>query len=213
MAGQVERRRAGSFASAKHLVYAEATMDWENKHFNQETVLHAPPAAVAEAARRFTLQSLPDWTVEPTADGFDASGESGMHHAVAHVRWSPVSDGTKVAVELLVKRANGFGQYMLVDIGNYYDRLISKWLWGIWKQVGEAHTDPGGHAPIAPHGTTAPNATPGARVVVMDAFGRAYLGVVHQVTAQGVLVAYDEGSERWVPATAAHVIEPREDQK
>lgn len=188
-------------------------MDWENKHFNQETILNAPPAAVAEAAGRFAQESLPDWTVEPTADGFDATGQSGFHRAVAHVRWSPGPNGTKIAVELLVKRANGFGQFMLFDLGNYYDRLISKWLWGIWKQIGHAPTDPRGQAPMPPHGVMSPNATPGARVAVMDAFGKAYLGVVSQVTAQGVLVAYDEGGERWVPATAAHVIARREDAK
>ncbi len=186
-------------------------MDWENKHFNQEIVIKAPPDVVAEAARRFTGQSLPEWTITPTPDGFEASGSSAAHHAVAKFRLSPGPDGTKVAVEMLVRRAGGRA-FMLVDIGGYYDGQIRKWLWAIWNQVASVQADPGGNmAMTPPHGTMEPNATPGARVVVMDAYGKAWVGVVRQVAPQGVLVAYDDGGERWVPATAAHVVHRRDD--
>jgi hypothetical protein len=184
-------------------------MDWENKHFEGETVLSAPAEGVRLAMERFVQQSLPDWSVSPTPDGFDASGRSGFHHAEAHVRMSPDPNGTKVSVELLVRRSNGFG-YMLFDLGGYYDHLIRKWLGGIWQQVAGVRADPGGHAPVPPYGAMTPNATVGARVVVMDARGQAYLGVVREVRGPSVLVAYDEGEERWVPATAAHVVERRE---
>jgi hypothetical protein len=184
-------------------------MDWQNKHFNQEIVLQAPVEAVAEAARRFSGQSLPDWSIDATPEGFDASGRSGLHHAVAHFTISPVATGTKIAVELLVRRKHAIG-FMLFDVG-YFDSLVQKWLWTIWKLLADVHADPNAHAAVAPHGTTAPNAAVGARVVVMDAYGKSYLGVVRAVSAQGVLVAYDEGDERWVPATAAHVVARRDD--
>jgi len=182
-------------------------MDWKNKHFQQELIFQAPHEAVVEAARRFAGESLPEWSIRATAEGFEASGMSALHHAVAQFRFTPVMNATKVDVELLVRRASAFGQYMLVDIGGYYDGLIRRWLWTIWQHVGALHTDPHGGAAVVPHGALAPNASPGARVVVMDAFGKAYFGVVRQVTPQGVLVAYDEGGERWVPAAAAHVVD------
>jgi hypothetical protein len=185
-------------------------MDWENKHFNQEIVLQAPVEAVAEAARRFCGQSLADWSIDATPEGFDASGRSGLHHAVAHFTISPVRAETKIAVELLVRRKDAIG-FMLFDVGGYYDSLVRKWLWTIWSLLADAHADPNAQVAVAPHGTTAPNAAVGARVVVMDAYGKSYLGVVRGVSAQGVLVAYDEGGERWVPATAAHVVTRRED--
>jgi len=186
-------------------------MDWENKHFHKEIVIPASHAVVVEAIHRFAGQSIPDWTVSPTPEGFDAHGRSGMHHAVAHMRLLPAEGGTKIAVELLVKRSNGFGQYMLVDIGNYYDNMLGKWLWAIFHLARGVAADPSGHAPmVGPPGTVAPHAPPGARVFVMDAYGKPYLGVVREHTPAGVLVAYDEGGERWVPATAAHVVERRE---
>jgi hypothetical protein len=189
----------------------EGAMDWENKHFAQRTVIAAPIDAVREAARRFTGTTLADWSVEPTPGGFDASGSSAFHHAQAFARFTSVTTGTQVDIELLVRRSSGFG-FMLFDIGGYYDGLLRKWLWALWREVCGVHADPQGRAPlVAPHGTSEPDATPGARVVVMDAYGNAYLGVVREVAPQGVLIAYDQGGERWVPAAAAHVVNRRDE--
>ena len=189
-------------------------MDWENKQFHQETVLQAPREAVIEAMHRFAAQTLPDWSVDSTPEGFEARGESALHHAVAHFRISQVANGTKVDVELVVRRASSgpLGGFMLFDVGGYYDSQIRKWLWTIWNLLADVNADPRGNvALIAPQGTMAPNAIAGARVVVMDAHGKPYLGVVREVTPTAALVAYDEGGEKWVPATAVHVVERRDD--
>lgn len=179
-------------------------MDWANKHFKQHTVIAVPIEALRAAAQRFAATTLPGWTVEQAPDGFHASGRSALHHAEAFARFTSVPSGTQVDLELLVRRMDAFG-FMLFDIGGYYDSLLRKWLWALWREAcGDA-----GRA--APHGTAEPDARPGARVAVMDAQGNAFLGVVRQVTPHGVLVAYDEGSERWVPATAAHVVTSRHD--
>jgi hypothetical protein len=170
----------------------------------------APPQAVVFAARRFADQALAGWAVQATAEGFDASGESAFHHAVAHFRFVAIPNGTKVDVELLVERASAVGGFMLVDIGGYYDSQLWKWLWAIGQELNNLHTDPHARASVEPSGAAQPKVTVDARVAVIDATGKTYLGVVRQVTPVGVLVAYDEGGERWVPPAAAHVVVPRD---
>ena len=163
-------------------------MDWVNKQFRGEAVLQAPREAVVEAMHRFAAKTLPDWSVDPTPEGFDARGRSAYHHAVAHFRISQVANGTKIDVELVVGRASAgaLGGFMLFDVGGYYDSQIQKWLWTIWRLLADVHADPQGNVPvIAPQGTMAPNAIVGARVVVMDPHG-------------------------WAPAAAVHVVERRE---
>jgi hypothetical protein len=179
-------------------------MDWENKHFPQETALTAPRAKVAEALRPFAERALPDWSVTQLPDGLDASGRSGFHHAEAHLRLADAPEGTRVVIELQVRRRNATG-YMLFDLAGYYDALLRKWLHALWEQLG----DSSGPSMQAPYGAHAPDATVGARVVVLDAQGNALLGEVREVGERGVRVAFDSAEERWVPATAAHVVTRR----
>ena len=186
-------------------------MDWENKHFKQESVFAAPVDSMREAARRFANTTIPDWSFQETPDGFTAIGRSGFHHAEAHVRFTSIDKGTAVAIELLVRRSSGFG-YMLVDIGGYYEGLIRKWIWALWRDVSGAQNDPQGRSPlVTPRNANEPDSKKDSRVFVMDASGKPSLGVVRDVGPQGVLVAYDEGDEKWVPAAAAHVVNRRGD--
>ena len=183
-----------------------ASMDWVDKHFGQKVVIEAPRDAVQEAAGRFATESLREWKVTPTAEGFDVQGMSAFHQVLAHVRFAQAGNGTEASVEMLVKRMGEFGDYMLVDIGGYYDGLIRKWLWAIWSLARQSHAPSAGPV-VAPAGTVAPHVDVGARVFVMDAHGKPYMGVAREVTPQGVRVTYDEGGvERWVPATAVHVV-------
>lgn len=183
-------------------------MDWKNKHFRREMSFRAPADAVGLAARRVMEHSI-GWGVSPTTEGFDASGQSAFHHAVAHFKIVPLPNGAKIDVELLVERTGAFGDYMLVDIGGYYDHQMWKWECAIGQELAQLHVDPHTRASVEPYGSQA-QPTVGARVVVLDAVGKSYLGVVRQVTPAGVLVAYDEGVERWVPPAAAHVVVRRE---
>ena len=104
-------------------------MDWKYKHFEREAVFPARRELVAEAARTFLAESL-GWKMSDTADGFEATGHSGGHAAIAKFRIELAPAGTKVAVALLVERASPLG-FMLADVGSYYDRQIRHWLDGI----------------------------------------------------------------------------------
>ena len=104
-------------------------MDWKYKHFHQETVFPAPRDLVFEAARTFMAESL-GWQITNTPDGFTAEGYSFSHRAIANLQIQSTADGTKVAIELLVKRASSRG-FMLFDVGGYYNIQIRKWLDGI----------------------------------------------------------------------------------
>jgi hypothetical protein len=104
-------------------------MDWKYKHFHQERVFPAPRDVVFEAARAFMGESL-GWQVTNTPDGFTAEGYSFTHRAIAKLHIQSASEGTKVAVELLVERA-GWRGYMLFDVGGYYNIQIRKWLDGV----------------------------------------------------------------------------------
>ena len=108
-------------------------MDWKYKHFNHEAIFNAPPASVLEAARTVITESLGG--VSDTPDGFETHGYGAWHSEIATFRISPAPEGTKVAVELLVKRAAMRG-FMLVDIGGYYAGQIDKWFSSIAQRLG-----------------------------------------------------------------------------
>jgi hypothetical protein len=105
-------------------------MDWKYQRFEREALLQAPRETVLEAARSFAAESLADWQLADTADGFEARGRSASHTAAATFRIETAPFGTKVAVTLLVERAGPLG-FMLFDIGGYYEGQLRKWLEGI----------------------------------------------------------------------------------
>ena len=104
-------------------------MDWKYKHFHQERVFPAARDVVAEAAHAFISESL-GWQVTDTPDGLTAQGYSFSHRAIANVQIQTAADGTRVAMELLVERADWRG-FMLFDVGGYYNIQVRKWLDGI----------------------------------------------------------------------------------
>jgi hypothetical protein len=110
-------------------------MDWQFKHFNQEAVYSASRDSLLEAARAVIGESF--GAVEDTPEGFTARGRSGWHAATAKFRIEPAADGTRLAVELLVKRS-GLRSYMLVDIGGYYNGVARRWLTDIGRRLGQA---------------------------------------------------------------------------
>jgi hypothetical protein len=110
-------------------------MDWKYKHFNQEAIFKASRDSVLEAARAVVAESLGG--IEDTTDGFVARGYGAWHGEIATFHITATPEGTKVVVELLVKRAAMRG-YMLVDIGGYYNGQIDKWFSGITQRLGGA---------------------------------------------------------------------------
>jgi hypothetical protein len=108
-------------------------MDWKYKHFNQEAIFKALPGSVLEAARASVAGALGE--IEDSAGGFVGRGYGAWHAEIATFRITPVSEGTKVAVELLVERAAMRG-YMLFDIGGYYNGQIDKWFLSTAQRLG-----------------------------------------------------------------------------
>jgi hypothetical protein len=108
-------------------------MDWKHKHFNQQATFRAARERVLEAARLVAAESLAG--IEDTADGFVARGYGAWHPEIAAFHLTSTSDGTRVAVELLVQRRAMRG-YMLWDVGGYYNGQIDKWLSGISSRLG-----------------------------------------------------------------------------
>jgi hypothetical protein len=104
-------------------------MDWKYKHFHQERVYPVARDLVFEAARTFIAESL-GWRITETPDGFTAEGDSFAHQAIGNFRIQSAEGGTRVVVELLVKRASSLG-FMLFDVGGYYNIQIRKWLDGV----------------------------------------------------------------------------------
>ena len=107
-------------------------MDWKYKHFNQQAAFRAPRERVLDAARQAASESLAG--IEDTADGFVARGFGAWHPEIATLHITSTSDGTQVAVELLVQRRAMRG-YMLWDIGSYYNGQIDKWFSGISQRL------------------------------------------------------------------------------
>ena len=108
-------------------------MDWKYKHFNQEAIFKVSRESVLEAARAVVAESLGE--IGDTTDGFVARGYGAWHAEIATFHIMPTSDGTKVAVELLVERAAMRG-YMLFDVGGYYNGQIDKWFTSISQRLG-----------------------------------------------------------------------------
>ena len=113
-------------------------MDTKYKHFNQEAVFKALPSDVLEAARAVAAGSFA--AMEETTDGFVARGHSAWHAATATFHITPVPEGARVTVELLVERAAMRG-YMLIDIGGYYDGQIDTWFSNIARRLGPNPAD------------------------------------------------------------------------
>ncbi len=104
-------------------------MDWKYKHFHQERLFQASRDEVMGAARKYVSETL-GWKSRDETDGFSAEGYSFTHAGVATFRFQSAAGGTKVEVDLLVKRAGSMG-FMLFDVGGYYNIQIRKWLDGI----------------------------------------------------------------------------------
>jgi len=111
-------------------------MDWKYKHFNQEMIFKAAPERVLEAARAGVAGALGG--IEETSDGFVGRGHAAFHAEIATFRITPAADGTKVAVELLVERA-AMREYMLFDVGGYYNGQIYKWFSSISHNLAGTH--------------------------------------------------------------------------
>ena len=111
-------------------------MDWKYKHFNHEATFGALGGDVLEAARIVVNESL--GSIENTADGFIARGDSAWHAAIATFHITPAPEGTRLTVELLVERAAMRG-YMLFDVGGYYNIQIDKWFTGIAQCLGSTN--------------------------------------------------------------------------
>ncbi|MFN2576329.1 MAG: hypothetical protein ABR607_01415 [Pyrinomonadaceae bacterium] len=128
-------------------------MDWNYKHFHQERVFPAPRDVVTEAARKFMTESL-GWRITNTPEGLTAEGYSFSHRAMAHLHFQTAADGTKVAIELLVKRA-GWRGFMLFDVGGYYNTQVRKWLdgiqWSIHQNVTDNRDEPTNPLVLAEH--------------------------------------------------------------
>ncbi len=110
-------------------------MDWKYIHFHQQAVFTAARQSILDAARPVMAESL--GLIEETDEGFSVRGRSAWHNAIANFRISEISEGTQVAVELIVERVGGWRDYMLVDIGGYYDGQIRRWLADIGRQLGQ----------------------------------------------------------------------------
>jgi hypothetical protein len=179
-------------------------MDLFHKHFEQQTVFQAPPEVVKQAVSAFLAASMVGWDVAPLSDGFEAT----RYGSTAKFHVSPAPAGATLAIEYLVARASGSG-FMLVDIGGYYDRQIQKWLYAVWQELGRIwaeHPWQGVHTPEAPAEAAPPVIAPGTRVAIVDADGAAQLGAVARAEGDRVLIAFEKGDERWVPAHDAHVV-------
>ncbi len=103
-------------------------MDWKYKHFKQTAVFNAPMESVREAARAVLANSFRK--IEDTPDGLVGDMYTGWPAGMATFHIQSVAEGTRLDVELLVKRAAGRG-YMLVDVAGYYNSRIDKWFTGI----------------------------------------------------------------------------------
>ncbi|HYX26988.1 MAG TPA: hypothetical protein VE863_00370 [Pyrinomonadaceae bacterium] len=103
-------------------------MDWKYKHFHQERVFQASRDDVLEAARKYVSETLL-WEIQDVADGFTAEGYC-FHRGMATVRFQTVAGGTRIEIELLVRRASSTG-FMLFDVGGYYNIQIRHWFDGI----------------------------------------------------------------------------------
>jgi hypothetical protein len=120
-------------------------MDWKYKHFRQERTFPEQRPEVAEAARAFVTESL-GWEITDAVDGFQARGYSFMHQATATFRIQSGAAGTRVAVELQVRRASSMG-FMLFDVGGYYSYQINKWFEGIRWQLHQRLSSASGPQP------------------------------------------------------------------
>lgn len=126
-------------------------MDWKYKHFHQQRVFQAERDEVIEAARKYVADTL-GWTSRETPDGFVAEGYSFAHAAIATFHFQSAGAGTKVDVELLMKRAGSMG-FMLFDVGGYYNIQIRKWLddiqWTIHQKLAGADQQIAPPSPVA----------------------------------------------------------------
>lgn len=105
-------------------------------HYNQAAVFTASHERVLEAVAAAVDESFRGWRIEPKSDGFVAQGYRAWHETTATIHVEPTPDGTKVAVELLVKRASALG-FMWFDISGYYDGQIRKCLASVSRQLGQ----------------------------------------------------------------------------
>jgi hypothetical protein len=131
-------------------------MDWNDKRFEREMIFQAPPALVLQAARDFAAETLNEWRITETADGFEAKGRSDGRAASATFQVTPHSSGAKVAIALVVQRSSAFG-FMLFDLG-FYDSKLKRWLEGIQWHLYQRTASPAQPGPQAPRPNIPKNA-------------------------------------------------------
>src|ERR1041385_445791 len=99
-------------------------MDWKYKHFHQERTFEAPQDLVAEAARKYFVESL-GWQITQAAEGFNAEGYGFSHKCIARLQFPSDANTTKDGIDLAVNRAGGRG-FMLFDVGGYFGWQITQ---------------------------------------------------------------------------------------
>ncbi len=124
-------------------------MDWKYKHFHQERTFEAPRDLVAEAARKYFVESL-GWQITKEADGFNAEGYGFSHKCIARLQFPSDANATKVVIDLSVSRAGGRG-FMLFDVGGYYNIQMRHWLDGTQANL---------HTILTPQSISSPNPVP-----------------------------------------------------
>ncbi|HEY6247486.1 MAG TPA: hypothetical protein VIX17_26285 [Pyrinomonadaceae bacterium] len=124
-------------------------MDWKYKHFHQERTFEAPQDLVAEAARKYFVESL-GWQITQAAEGFNAEGYGFSHKCIARLQFPSDANATKVVIDLAVNRAGGRG-FMLFDVGGYYNIQMRHWLDGTQANL---------HTVLTPQSISSPNPVP-----------------------------------------------------
>jgi hypothetical protein len=124
-------------------------MDWKYKHFHQERTFEAPQDLVAEAARKYFVESL-GWQITKEAEGFNAEGYGFSHKCIARLQFPSDANATKVVIDLTVNRAGGRG-FMLFDVGGYYNIQMRHWLDGTQANL---------HTILTPQSISSPNPVP-----------------------------------------------------
>jgi hypothetical protein len=130
------------------MLILSALMNWKYKQFLQERIFADEPHVVLEAARRFMTESL-GWQTRDSSEGFAAEGFSFSHQAKASIKVQPAAGGTRLTIDLQVRRAGSAG-FMLFDVGGYYNIQIRKWLDGIQWIIHQKQTGGQEQSPIPP---------------------------------------------------------------
>lgn len=110
-------------------------MDWRYKRVVGART-YAQSADEVLAAARGLLTAMPPakWAIEDVLDGFKVTGIDFGHPASAVFRVARTEAGTRLSVELDVRRW-GLEGFMLFDLGGYFSGELDRWLEAIGDQL------------------------------------------------------------------------------